>query len=223
MSAEISDIARRLASMVRVGRVAEVNHAQVRVRVTFGPDGGNKTAWLPWMAGRAGATKEWNPPSVGEQVVVLSPSGNPAAGFILAGSINWNSNPAPASSGNITKTVFADGTTITQDATSKAYSVSVPAGGQISLACGSSSITIADGQITLNTPNLVLAANSISAASTSGGSASATFTGDINQTGNINQTGSITSTGDHVAGSISLKTHRHGGVQSGGSNTGTPV
>lgn len=45
---------------------------------------------------------------------------------------------------------------------------------------------------------------------------SGTFRGDINQIG------SITSTGDHVAGGISLTTHVHGGVESGGSSTSGP-
>lgn len=215
MSAEIADIARRLASIVRVGRVAEVDCAQVRVRVSFGQGGANKTAWIPWMTGRAGATKDWNPPSVGEQVVVLSPSGNLAAGFILAGAINWNEKPAPDSMAHVTKTVFSDGTTITQDAQAKTYEVNVPSGGTLSLVCGSSSITIENGGIYISTPNLVLSAGAISA-SNSGGATTATFTG------NINQTGSINSTGDHVAGTISLQNHVHGGVQSGGANTSTP-
>jgi hypothetical protein len=43
------------------------------------------------------------------------------------------------------------------------------------------------------------------------------WTGDINVSGDITVTG-----GDVVADGISLKTHVHGGVQSGGSNTGTP-
>lgn len=48
-------------------------------------------------------------------------------------------------------------------------------------------------------------------------------TGALTQNGNITQTGSISSTGDHVAGSISLNGHRHGGVETGGGTTGGPV
>ena len=39
----------------------------------------------------------------------------------------------------------------------------------------------------------------------------------------ITVNGDITATGDVVGGGISLKTHVHSGVTSGGSNTGTPV
>ena len=35
--------------------------------------------------------------------------------------------------------------------------------------------------------------------------------------------GPVTVTNDVTAGGISLKTHKHTGVQSGGSQTGTPV
>lgn len=45
----------------------------------------------------------------------------------------------------------------------------------------------------------------------------------LNITGDITLTGSLTSTGDVIAQGTSLHTHAHGGVTSGGSNTGAPV
>lgn len=42
-------------------------------------------------------------------------------------------------------------------------------------------------------------------------------------TGNITATGTITGQTDVVAGTISGKTHHHGGVQTGGGNTGAPA
>jgi len=47
--------------------------------------------------------------------------------------------------------------------------------------------------------------------------------GDINVIGNIHVTGGIDATGDIVAGTISLKTHIHGGVEPGGGVSGQPV
>ncbi|HBG77247.1 MAG TPA: hypothetical protein DDW84_00145 [Phycisphaerales bacterium] len=47
--------------------------------------------------------------------------------------------------------------------------------------------------------------------------------GDVNVTGDIHVTGGIDTTGDVVAGTISLKSHLHSGVQPGGGNTGVPV
>lgn len=49
-----------------------------------------------------------------------------------------------------------------------------------------------------------------------------TIKGDLTVEGNITSTKSISSDGDVKAGSISLKSHRHGGVESGGSSTSSP-
>lgn len=65
-----------------------------------------------------------------------------------------------------------------------------------------------DGSMT--TPSTIVASGAVTAPSfTASGGGSMTA-------------GSITSTGDVTAGGISLTSHTHGGVQSGGSNTGVP-
>jgi phage baseplate assembly protein V len=128
MSAEIGDIQRRLANLFRVGKVAEVNRTTGRVKVQFGEA---VTAWLPWMTGRAGAVKDWNPPSVGEQVVVCSPMGEIEAGFIMPGSINYGDQPAPTAAENT-------------------YRLDIPTGGTFEIRCGSSTLTFAGGKIALN-------------------------------------------------------------------------
>jgi phage baseplate assembly protein gpV len=83
------------------------------------------------MTSRAGAVKDWNPPSVGEQVVVCSPSGELEAGFIMAGSINYDGNPAPDSRENVRK-------------------IELPAGGAYEIKVGGMTLTIAGGKLTLN-------------------------------------------------------------------------
>lgn len=45
----------------------------------------------------------------------------------------------------------------------------------------------------------------------------------IDLTGEVTISGNVTVSGDVKAGGISLMSHRHGGVQSGGSTTGTPT
>ena len=47
--------------------------------------------------------------------------------------------------------------------------------------------------------------------------------GDINVTGDIHVTGSIDTTGDIIAGTISVQSHIHSGVQPGGGTSGPPV
>lgn len=63
--------------------------------------------------------------------------------------------------------------------------------------------------------------NLVGGAFTMQGMGNETPTATINA--DIVQRGKIESTGDHVAGGVSLTTHRHSGVESGGSNTGGPV
>ena len=65
--------------------------------------------------------------------------------------------------------------------------------------------------ITLKAPLLNLLVNDIHMAGTSGGNSTANMQGDFN----IN--------GDFKANGISLNSHKHGGVQAGGSQTGGPV
>lgn len=47
--------------------------------------------------------------------------------------------------------------------------------------------------------------------------------GNVNVQGSISTTGNISSNSDVLAGSVSLSSHVHGGVQSGGANTTPPV
>jgi hypothetical protein len=49
------------------------------------------------------------------------------------------------------------------------------------------------------------------------------ITGDINQQGAIETSGGLTTPADVVAGGISLKSHKHGGVEKGGSSTEGPI
>lgn len=93
--------------------------------------------------------------------------------------------------------------------------------------------------ITLQAPIINLTTPVLNVAAAGGGAAASTFTGDITSTqgdftledgdltldsGAIGVTGGNISTDqDVLAGAISLKNHVHGGVTTGGSNTGTPV
>lgn len=47
--------------------------------------------------------------------------------------------------------------------------------------------------------------------------------GGVRIKGNVQVDGSITTTGDITAGTVSLKNHRHNGVQTGSGQTGTPI
>lgn len=94
MSAEITDLQQRLANLMRIGKIHSIDHATARCRVSFGAENVNVSGWVPWMTSRAGTTREWNPPAVGEQVVLMNPSGQDNSGFALPGGIYRNDAPA---------------------------------------------------------------------------------------------------------------------------------
>ena len=74
-----------------------------------------------------------------------------------------------------------------------------------------------DGMLTVT--KLITGLGGMAISGGSGASVSGTITqtnGDFKTTGNVNASADVT------AGSISLQNHTHSGVQSGGSNTGTP-
>jgi len=86
-----------------------------------------------------------------------------------------------------------------------------PAG--VNVNCNTANITAID-KITVNAKDAEITASdtiTIDCPATS-------WTGDINLTGNI-----AVSSGDVTADGISLKTHVHGGVTTGGGNTGVPA
>ncbi|PRP71752.1 baseplate assembly protein [Chromobacterium amazonense] len=103
-----ADLSRRIESLIRLGTIAEVDHAARRVRVQTGALTSN---WLPWGARRAGQTRDWNPPTAGEQVLLLCPSGDPAGGVALL-ALYSDTFDAPSSSPDEHLTVYPDGARI---------------------------------------------------------------------------------------------------------------
>lgn len=202
-----AEIYRRLANLIRRGRVQEVRHTRpARVRVATGD---LLTGWLPYIEDRAGTTRTWNPPTVGEQVVVFCPEGDPAAGIVLAG-LNAESTPAPSDSPDEWVTTFPDGARITYD----------HASGDLQ-ATGIKTGTIqASSSFTVQCPNITLDGNT---------TVTGLFTYQAGMSGQDGKGNNTAIRGDfrHESGNLSsngvvLHTHTHGGVESGGSNTSGP-
>lgn len=132
MSAELQ---RKLDNIIRFGVIAEVNHATARARVKSGDI---LTEFLPFITPRAGTTKTWSPPTVGEQCVMLSVSGEFTTACILVGLYTQNS---PSQSPNEHVIEFADGAKITYNQSSGALVVtgiktaSITAANQIDIDC----------------------------------------------------------------------------------------
>ena len=93
MSYAESETDRMLSGMLMAGAIEAVDCTNARVRVRSGEW---VSAWLPWGAGAAGQVRHWRPPSVGEQALILSPSGQPEQGMVYPGFYTDRHGQAPS-------------------------------------------------------------------------------------------------------------------------------
>lgn len=110
---EVAELFRLISNLIRIGTVfaVDLKSRPAKVRVSSGDLQSN---WLPWLELRAGRTRTWNPLTVGEQVIVLCPDGDPAGGVVLA-ALNSEAIPAPSDSEAEHVTDYPDGARITYD------------------------------------------------------------------------------------------------------------
>lgn len=221
MSFAQAETERLLANLIRVGVVAALDEANARVTVNTG---GLTTDWLPWITARAGATRTWSAPRPGEQVLVLSPCGDPAQAVVLP-AIYQDDHPAPAASQNVEHVVFPDGSTVDYNSSTNTLTVSVSGSGNVIVNCQQATVNAAD-HVTLNTPQTTckgkltvegLFTYLAGMVGSGGTGASAQITGNIQVTGDVQTTGAITNNGKNIG-----STHTHSGVQTGGGSTGVP-
>lgn len=116
---EIADILRRLENLIRIGTIADVDHDRALCRVS---SGSLLTTWLPFLVRRAGSTKEWDPVSVGEQCVLLSPSGDIGTGCALVG-LYSAANPACSADPAVHRIEWANGDFFEHNAASGALTI----------------------------------------------------------------------------------------------------
>ncbi|NUL36888.1 phage baseplate assembly protein V [Kosakonia sacchari] len=207
--ANINELARAIRNMVRTGVVVETDLAAGRCRVQTG---GIITDWLQWLTQRAGRSRTWWAPSVGEQVLILAVGGELDTAFVLPG-IFSDENPAPSASADALHIAFPDGAVIEYEPETSALTVS---GIKTADVTASESLTAtvpvvmvkASTRITLDTPEVVCTNKLITGSLEvqRGG----TMRGDIEHSG-----GALSSNGKV------LHTHKHPG-DSGGS-TGAPL
>ena len=125
--AEPADIQRLIGDLAREGVVVSVDHVTGTARVEFADE--LTTGDIPWLEGRAGSTRTWSPPAIGEQVVVLAPEADTARGIII-GSLSSDTHPHPANDTS-TLTEYADGARIGYDPASHALTAILPAGASV--------------------------------------------------------------------------------------------
>lgn len=182
---QIAELARLIENLIRLGTIDAVQAKPPRVRVKTGTI---TTAWIPWLALRAGTSKEWDPPTIGEQAVIFSPSGQLGQGIAVVG-LYSDANPANGDREGLHRRTYPDGAVIEYDFEAHVLSATLPEGGVTHL--------ISTGGINIRGP--------------------INHEGDYVQEGNQRVTGKVTVSDDVIAGAegISLVYHRTKGVMPG--------
>lgn len=193
MSAD-EDIPLDPSTLIRLGRITEVTLSPPRCKVRFSVeddedvgDEDGETPPIRWLASRAGKTRAWSPPSVGEEVVLLSPDGQIGNAVALCGLYNGENGPPGSTLAELLE--FEDGAVISYDPVAHALAAVLPA--------GATALVDAPGGLTIRGPVAIEGAVTVS--------------------------GGIEASGDVTASGVSLKNHKHGGVQGGGAQTSAPV
>ena len=148
---DTNEIHRRILNIIRKGVVIDVSHAATppKCQISMGDLDSN---WLPWLTPAAGGTREWNPPTVGEQVLVLCPGGDPAQGFVLHGLFSENKWPPSFSPDTHTRR-YPDDALIEYDHATHSLTAELPEGATVTL--------IAPGSVTVQTQSATVKAEHI--------------------------------------------------------------
>ena len=201
--ANIQELGRVLRNMIRPGIIVETDLKAGRCRVQTG---GMCTDWLQWLTHRAGRSRTWWAPSVGEQVLILAVGGELDTAFVLPG-IYSGDNPPPSASADAVHIRFPDGAVIEYEPETSALTVS---GIKTASVTASDSVTAtvpvvtvkASTRITLNTPEVVCTNKLI------------TGTLEVQKGGKMH--GNIAHTdGKFPSNGVQVDDHGHGGVKSG--------
>lgn len=144
MAGRIAELERKMAASHRQGLVSSVDAANGLVRLDLGD--GMLSPWLPYVQ-TAGALKVHSPPSVGQMMAMIAPSGETSQGFATA--LSFGAGNAPPSTapdqhvvtfGAVRLDLDADGVTVTV--------------GGVSLRVSAAGIAITGGQVTHDGVNI---------------------------------------------------------------------
>ena len=192
MNIHLTEIMRLITNLIRTGTVSEVDPVNWLCRVKTGD---LETNWINWLTLRAGSTRTWWKPTVGEQVLLLSLGGNLETAFALP-AIYSDAFPPPDYSENGSTTQFSDGGFFQYE----------PATGQLLIKnIKSVRIEAADGI------QLLTEAFGVEASKTTLNSETA-INGAVTQGG-----------GDMSSNGVVVHTHKHGGVKTGTDTSGGPA
>ncbi|VVD78442.1 phage baseplate assembly protein V [Pandoraea fibrosis] len=203
---------RLIANLIATGTVAEITYRPLRVRVLVRD---RLTDWLPCLQPAAGRVRIWLPLSKGEQVTVLSPSGETGNGIVMRG-VPSDAIPSPSENPNEFMIDLPDGARIVYNDATGALSAT---GLKTAHVKGSESATVDfpeaafTGNVhvagSLTVEKLLTYNGGMSGQPGTGGKT--VIRGDITHTD-----GALSSNG------VVVDLHDHGNVQNGGGRTDGP-
>lgn len=107
----------RIENLIRQAVILDVQYSPPLVRAVCGK---LESDWLPWLELRTGKTCTWNPPTIGEQCIWFSTSGETDNAFVMVGLFSDN---APSTSPDEDLTVYPDGARVCYNHASGALDV----------------------------------------------------------------------------------------------------
>jgi len=204
-TAAIAELTRRIDNLLRIGTVAEVKGDSCRVKT-----GELLTQFRPFFTRRAGTAKTSWRPTVGEQVMLLSLSGDLTNAYILP-ALYSDENPEPDDNANRERTVYPDGAVIEYDPDTSALKVTGI----------KTAIVQASERVTIDCPNSEFTGNVLVKKKLTV-EQGAKVTGAIDHSGKLTNSGGMAITGGANIDGIEFGTHKHGGVDAGSGTSGGP-
>lgn len=133
------------SELLRFGTIAEVDLAAARCTVRVGDV---LTGPIRWSEARAGDTRSWSPPTIGEQVLLLCPEGELEAGLALRGVSSTAYPPAGNSLRELIE--FADGAQLAYDPQTHVLDAILPDGATVTVvARGGVTIDASEGGLAI--------------------------------------------------------------------------
>ena len=193
MSAAAAQADRMLAGLVIPCYVVVVDLVAAKLRLSDGGDG--TSAWVVWHGVAAGKARHWRAPSVGEQGVLVSPSGEPAQGTFVPG-LYGNAGAPPDNRDHVEVWRFDDGGSLVYDWAANRYTITLPSG-TVNIEVGSSKAVITDAAIIAESAAITAKAPTI------------TLQGNVEILGPLRVTGDILGLGKVIDTAGNTANHKH--------------
>ena len=108
---QAGELDRQLNNLIQLTTITSVDPVEKKVRVRLGAD---ESADLPWPADQGANYVRWKPLKAGQQVIIASPSGDPAQGVII-GELFCDDYDTPSTDLDVDMIHFSNGSYIKHD------------------------------------------------------------------------------------------------------------